>query len=194
VTAVDKSRLAEIDRIFGESIAVCQALRGSDLTPLAQAVEAVDRALANGQALLVFGNGGSAADAQHFAAEFVGRFARQRRAVPALALTTDTSALTAIGNDYGFEQVFARQVEAYGAPGDIALGITTSGGSPNVIAGLETAAARGLTTIALTGADGGPAGRLADIHLHVPHAVTARVQEMHGLLLHVICELVERGL
>jgi len=191
---VDKSRLAEIDRIFGESIAVCQALRGSDLTPLAQAVEAVDRALANGQALLVFGNGGSAADAQHFAAEFVGRFARQRRAVPALALTTDTSALTAIGNDYGFEQVFARQVEAYGAPGDIALGITTSGGSPNVIAGLETAAARGLTTIALTGADGGPAGRLADIHLHVPHAVTARVQEMHGLLLHVICELVERGL
>ena len=191
---MDKSRLAEIDRIFGESIAVCQALRGSDLTPLAQAVEAVDRALANGQALLVFGNGGSAADAQHFAAEFVGRFARQRRAVPALALTTDTSALTAIGNDYGFEQVFARQVEAYGAPGDIALGITTSGGSPNVIAGLETAAARGLTTIALTGADGGPAGRLADIHLHVPHAVTARVQEMHGLLLHVICELVERGL
>ena len=191
---MDKSRLAEIDRIFGESIAVCQALRGSDLTPLAQAVEAVDRALANGQALLVFGNGGSAADAQHFAAEFVGRFARQRRAVPALALTTDTSALTAIGNDYGFEQVFARQVEAYGAPGDIALGITTSGGSPNVIAGLETAAARGLTTIALTGGDGGPAGRLADIHLHVPHAVTARVQEMHGLLLHVICELVERGL
>ena len=194
MTAVDRSRLAEIDRIFGESIAACEALRASDLAPLARAVEAVDQALANGQAVLVFGNGGSAADAQHFAAEFVGRFARQRRAVPALALTTDTSALTAIGNDYGFEQVFARQVEAYGAPGDIALGITTSGGSPNVIAGLETAAARGLTTIALTGGDGGPAGRLADIHLHVPHAVTARVQEMHGLLLHVICELVERGL
>jgi D-sedoheptulose 7-phosphate isomerase len=194
VTAVDKSRLAEIDRIFGESIAVCQALRGSDLTPLAQAVEAVDRALANGLALLVFGNGGSAADAQHFAAEFVGRFARQRRAVPALALTTDTSALTAIANDTGFERVFARQIEAFGAPGDIAFAITTSGNSANVVEGLRAAADRGMTTIALTGGDGGEAGGMADIHLNVPHDVTARVQEVHALLLHLICELVEEGL
>ena len=191
---VDQTRLSEIDRIFGESIAICQAVRAGDLTPLALAVDAVAQALANGQAMLVFGNGGSAADAQHFAAEFVGRFARDRRAVPALALTTDTSALTAIGNDYGFEQVFARQVEAFGAPGDIVIGITTSGNSANVIAAIETAAARGMTTIALTGRDGGEAGRRADIHLHVPHDNTARVQEVHGLLLHVICELVEREL
>ena len=194
MTAADQSRLAEIDRIFGESIALAQSVRAGDLDPLLRAVEAVASALANGQALLVFGNGGSAADAQHFAAEFVGRFARERRAVPALALTTDTSALTAIGNDYGFERVFARQIEAFGAPGDIAIGITTSGSSSNVLAALETAAARGMTTIALTGRDGGEAGTRADIHLHVPHEVTARVQELHGLLLHVICELVEAEL
>jgi D-sedoheptulose 7-phosphate isomerase len=157
-------------------------------------VDAVATAFGDGQALLVFGNGGSAADAQHFAAEFVGRFQRDRRAVPALALTTDTSALTAIANDHGFERVFARQIEAFGAPGDVAVGITTSGNSPNVVEGLRTAAERGMVTIALTGRDGGEAGRMADIHLHVPHDVTARVQEMHILLLHVICELVEEGL
>ncbi len=185
---------AAIDRLFGETIELLEGLRAADQAPLVRAVEVIGEALANGQALLVFGNGGSAADAQHFAAEFVGRFARERRAVPALALTTDTSALTAIANDYGFERVFARQIEAFGAPGDVAVAISTSGTSPNVVEGLKMAAERGMTTVALTGRDGGEAGALADIHLNVPHEVTARVQEAHTVLLHVICELVEAGL
>ena len=185
---------AAIDRLFGETIELLEGLRAADQAPLVRAVEVIGEALANGQALLVFGNGGSAADAQHFAAEFVGRFACERRAVPALALTTDTSALTAIANDYGFERVFARQIEAFGAPGDVAVAISTSGTSPNVVEGLKMAAERGMTTVALTGRDGGEAGALADIHLNVPHEVTARVQEAHTVLLHVICELVEAGL
>ena len=188
------ARLAAIDRLFDESIALHVRVRGEGTAALSRAVDAIATAFGDGQAVLAFGNGGSAADAQHFAAEFVGRFQRDRRAVPALALTTDTSALTAIANDQGFERVFARQIEAFGAPGDVAVGITTSGNSPNVVEGLKTAAERGMVTIALTGRDGGEAGRMADIHLHVPHDVTARVQEMHILLLHVICELVEEGL
>ncbi len=142
----------------------------------------------------MFGNGGSAADAQHFVTEFVGRYQRERRAVPALALTADTSLMTAVANDYGFERVFARQIEAFGAPGDIAFGITTSGNSPNVVEGLKAAAERGMIVIALTGRDGGAAGQLADIHVNVPHEATARVQEAHIVLLHAICELVEDGL
>lgn len=188
------ARLAAIDRLFDESIALHARVREQGAAALSRAVDAIAAAFGDGQALLVFGNGGSAADAQHFAAEFVGRFQRDRRAVPALALTTDTSALTAIANDHGFERVFARQIEAFGAPGDVAVGITTSGNSPNVVEALKTAAERGMVTIALTGRDGGEAGRMADIHLPVPHDVTARVQEMHILLLHVICELVEEGL
>ncbi len=191
---MSESTRAAIDRLFGETIGLLEGLRAADQAPLVRAVEVIGEALANGQALLVFGNGGSAADAQHFAAEFVGRFARDRRAVPALALTTDTSALTAIANDYGFERVFARQIEAFGAPGDVAVAISTSGTSPNVVEGLKMAAERGMTTVALTGRDGGEVGALADIHLNVPHEVTARVQEAHIVLLHVICELVEAGL
>jgi D-sedoheptulose 7-phosphate isomerase len=191
---VSDARLAAIDRLFAESIALHAQVREQGAAALSRAVDAIATAFGDGQALLVFGNGGSAADAQHFAAEFVGRFQRDRRAVPALALTTDTSAITAIANDHGFERVFARQIEAFGAPGDVAVGITTSGNSPNVVEGLQAAAQRGMVTIALTGRDGGEAGRMADIHLHVPHDVTARVQEMHILLLHVICELVEQDL
>lgn len=187
-------RAASVDRLLGETIDLLTTVRRGDLQPLLRAVDAIAEAFGNGQALLVFGNGGSAADAQHFVTEFVGRFQRERRAVPALALTTDTSLLTAVGNDYGFERVFARQIEAFGAPGDVAFGITTSGNSPNVVEGLRTAAERGMIAIALTGHDGGEAGQLADIHVNVPHAVTARVQEAHIALLHVICELVEAGL
>lgn len=182
------------DRILGDAIDLLQRLRGGDLDPLLRAAGAISEAFANGQALLAFGNGGSAADAQHFVTEFVGRYERERRAVPALALTADTSLLTAVANDYGFERVFARQIEAFGAPGDVAVGITTSGASPSVIEGLKAASERGMTTIALTGRDGGEAGALADIHVNVPHDVTARVQEAHIVLLHVICELVEAGL
>ena len=145
-----------------------------------------------GGKVLAFGNGGSAADAQHFVAELVGRFERTRRGWPAVALTVDTSVLTAVGNDFGFDAVFARQVEALGRPGDLAVGITTSGNSPNVVRGLEAAKARGLRTIALTGGDGGAAGRLAEVHVNVPETVTARVQEAHITVLHLWCALVDR--
>jgi len=191
---VDEQRQASIDRIFGETIDLLTTVRRGDLQPLTRAVDAIADAFGNGQALLVFGNGGSAADAQHFVTEFVGRYQRERRAVPALALTADTSLMTAVANDYGFERVFARQIEAFGAPGDIALGITTSGNSPNVVEGLKAASERGMIAIALTGRDGGAAGQLADIHVNVPHEATARVQEAHIVLLHAICELVEEGL
>ena len=191
---MDEKAQASVDRILGETIDLLDQVRRGDLQPLGRAVDAIAEAFDNGQALLVFGNGGSAADAQHFVTEFVGRYQRERRAVPALALTADTSLLTAVANDYGFERVFARQIEAFGAPGDIAFGITTSGHSPSVVEGLKAAAERGMVTIALTGRDGGEAGQIADIHVNVPHAVTARVQEAHITLLHVICELVEIGL
>ena len=157
------------------------------------AAAAIVAALTQGRTVFAFGNGGSAADAQHFTAELVGRYERERRAWPAVALTTDTSALTAIGNDYGFDRVFARQLEALGREGDVAIGISTSGNSPNVLRGLEVAKARGLVTIALTGR-GGTAGTLADHHIAVQEARTSRVQEVHATVLHVICELVESDL
>jgi D-sedoheptulose 7-phosphate isomerase len=157
------------------------------------AAQAITTSLRSGGAVLVFGNGGSAADAQHFAAELVGRYEHDRKAWPAIALTTDTSALTAIGNDYGFERVFARQLEALGKAGDVAIGISTSGNSPNVLRALETANDRGLVTVALTGR-GGEAGRIAAHHIAVAEDRTARVQEVHATLLHVICELVEKEL
>ena len=151
-------------------------------------------ALKAGRKLLVFGNGGSAADAQHLSAELVGRFQRERAAMPAIALTTDTSILTSIANDYSYKQVFARQVEALGQPGDVAIGISTSGESPNVVAGLQAAKAGGLKTIAITGRDGGHVGLAADIHVNVPDQSTARVQEVHRTILHVMCEVIEESL
>jgi D-sedoheptulose 7-phosphate isomerase len=155
--------------------------------------EAVARSLKQGGSVLVFGNGGSAADAQHFAAELMGRFERERKAYPAVALTTDTSALTAIGNDYGFDRVFARQLEGLGKAGDVAIGITTSGNSPNVLRALETGNARGMITVALTGR-GGAAGSIARLHVRVDEERTARIQEVHATVLHVICELIEHEL
>jgi D-sedoheptulose 7-phosphate isomerase len=150
--------------------------------------EAVDR----GAKVLIFGNGGSAADAQHLACELVGRFLRDRRAVPAIALTTDGTTMTAIANDFGFERVFARQIEALGCPGDVAVAISTSGRSPNVLAGLQSARMRGLKTVAFTGGDGGSIGAAADVHVNVPHEVTPRVQEVHRTLIHAVCDLVEQ--
>ena len=178
---------------IAETIALHEAVSRSAARPVAAAAAAIVATLGRGGTLLVFGNGGSAADAQHVAAELVGRFERPRRALAAVALTADTSVLTAIGNDDGFERVFARQVEALGRPGDVALGITTSGASPNVVSALETAKARGLQTIALTGRDGGRAGAVADIHVNVPARSTPRAQEVHRTLLHVICDIVERA-
>jgi D-sedoheptulose 7-phosphate isomerase len=154
---------------------------------------AIAKTLKAGGSVLVFGNGGSAADAQHFAAELLGRFEKERKAYPAIALTTDTSAMTAIGNDYGFDRVFARQLEALGKAGDIAIGISTSGNSPNVLRALEAGNERGLVTVALTGR-GGQAGSIAAHHIAVDEPRTARVQEVHATLLHVICELVEEEL
>jgi phosphoheptose isomerase len=164
-----------------------------DPQPVVDAAAVIVSALTRGGKLLLFGNGGSAADAQHVAAELVGRFQRARVALAAVALTADSSVLTSLGNDYAFDRVFARQVEALGRPGDVALGISTRGASANVVLGLEAAHARGLVTVALTGRDGGAVGRASAIHVNVPSDVTARVQEVHRTLLHVICDLVERA-
>lgn len=185
---------ARVRAMFDAAIALHQQVRDSDPDPLLKAAEAVRAAHASGRKILIFGNGGSASDAQHFAAELVGRFQRERQAIAAVALTTDSSVLTAVGNDYGFDRLFARQVEALGRADDVAFAISTSGRSSNVVAGLEVARALGLTTIALTGGDGGAVGRLADIHLNVPERAAARVQEVHRVLIHAICELVEESL
>ena len=178
------------EEVFEAAIKIHDRVR-SNLGPAIVAAQAISDALKTGHKLLVFGNGGSAADAQHLAGELVGRFQRERAAMPAIALTVDTSVLTAIGNDYSFKQVFARQVEALGRPGDVALGISTSGESPNVVAALQTARAKGLKTVALTGRDGGSVGRAAEIHVNVPDENTQRVQEVHMTLLHVMCEVIE---
>lgn len=167
---------------------------GPAVETIARASETLVHVLRAGGQVLVFGNGGSAADAQHLAAELVGRYERDRRGYPAVALTTDPSIVTAVSNDYGFEMVFARQVEALGRAGDLAIGLTTSGESPNVVRALEAAKARGLRTIAVTGRDGGAAGRLADVHVNVPADVTARVQEAHMTVLHLLCAAVDRDL
>jgi D-sedoheptulose 7-phosphate isomerase len=186
-------------RLFGETlegtIAVHAQVRRASAPVVLAAADTLCAALGAGRKVLVCGNGGSAADAQHFAAELVGRFERERRrAWPVIALTTDTSILTAVGNDYGFERVFARQVEAHGQPGDVLIGISTSGNSKDVLAAVETARARGLVIVGLTGCDGGALGARVDVHVNVPSASAARTQEVHCTLLHVLCDLVEREL
>jgi D-sedoheptulose 7-phosphate isomerase len=185
---------AAVKAVVDACIAVHERLRGENLQPVADAAAAILAASRDGGKVLVFGNGGSAADAQHLATDLVGRFQRERRAVAAVPLTADGSLLTAVANDYAFDRVFVRQIEALGARGDLAFGISTSGRSANVVEALRAARARGLRTIALTGNDGGPAGALADIHINVPDPSTARVQEAHRTLIHAICELVEREL
>ena len=183
---------ASLVRTLDDTIALHEHAKGH-AQPVLDAAAAIIESIRAGGKLLLFGKGGSAADAQHVAAEFVGRFQRERAAMAALALTTDTSILTSIGNDYAFDRIFARQIEALGRTGDVAFAISTSGTSPNVVAALVAARALGLQTIALTGNDGGAVGRAAAIHLNVPSANTARVQEVHRTLLHVICDLVERA-
>jgi D-sedoheptulose 7-phosphate isomerase len=184
----DAVRLAE--KAFATTIALHERMRAG-LGSTLLAAQAMLDALKAGRKLLVFGNGGSASDAQHMSAELVGRFQRERAAMAAIALTTDTSILTGIANDYSYKQVFARQIEAIGQPGDVAFGISTSGESPNVVLALQVAKVRGLKTIALTGRDGGAVGRTADIHVNVPDQSTARVQEVHRTLIHVMCEVIE---
>ena len=162
--------------------------------PIADAVHAVVGCITAGGKVLACGNGGSASDAQHFAAEFVGRFERERPGLAAIALTTDTSILTAVGNDYDFKAIFSKQVQALGAPGDVLLAITTSGNSANVLAAVEAAKAKEMTVIALTGRGGGKLReRLGetDVHICVPHERTARIQEVHILALHCLCDAVD---
>lgn len=160
---------------------------------IVRTAERIRDTLRAGGRVLVCGNGGSAAESQHFAAELSGRFRRERRALPAMALTVDTSALTAIGNDYGFEQVFARQVEAFGRRGDVLVVLSTSGRSPNVVAAARAGLAQGLHVVALTGQDPGPLGGVAHDVLAVPETDTARVQEVHLTVLHALCDEVERA-
>jgi D-sedoheptulose 7-phosphate isomerase len=165
--------------------------------PIAAAVQAILVSVTSGGKVLACGNGGSAADAQHFAAEFVGRFERERPELGAIALTTDSSILTAVANDYGYDQVFARQVRALGLAGDVLLAISTSGNSPSVLAAVEAAHAREMTVVALTGRGGGKmasALRETDVHVCVPHDRTARIQEVHLLTLHCLCDGVDAQL
>ena len=162
--------------------------------PIADAVSAVVGCITAGGKVLACGNGGSASDAQHFAAEFIGRFERERPGLAAIALTTDSSILTAIGNDYNFSEIFSKQVQALGQPGDVLIAITTSGNSANVLAAAEAAHAKEMTVIALTGHNGGKLGELlteTDVHICVPHERTARIQEVHILALHCLCDAVD---
>ena len=179
---------------FEESIEVKRRMAESLAPEIARAGEALAKALQSGNKALACGNGGSAADSQHFAAEIVGRFERERPGLPAVALTTDTSALTAIANDYSYDVVFSKQVEALGREGDFLLGISTSGNSKSVVEAMDAAHRRGMRVIALTGRDGGAmAKKLApgDFHLNVAHPRTMRVQETHLLVIHCLCEVVD---
>ncbi|NLD69375.1 MAG: phosphoheptose isomerase [Limnobacter sp.] len=165
--------------------------------PIARAVELITTAFASDHKLLVCGNGGSAADAQHLAAELIGRFERERPELAAIALTTDTSILTAVGNDYAFDQVFARQVRGLGRDGDVLVAISTSGNSPNVVAAAQAARERGLSLVAMTGRGGGRLAEMigdGDVHLCVPHDRTARIQEVHLLILHCLCDGIDASL
>ncbi len=165
--------------------------------PIAQAVAAIVGCITGGGKVLACGNGGSASDAQHFAAEFVGRFERERPGLAAIALTTDTSIITAIGNDYSFEAIFAKQIEALGAPGDVLVAISTSGNSANVVAAVHAAHAKEMSVVALTGRSGGRLRELlldTDVHICVPHERTARIQEVHILSLHCLCDAVDNQL
>jgi D-sedoheptulose 7-phosphate isomerase len=183
-----------VRREIQESIAVKEKLLDGIADAIAEIASVILHTLRGGNKVLLFGNGGSAADAQHIAAELVGRYQTDRKALPAIALTTDTSILTAVGNDYGFEEIFARQISALGAAGDVALAISTSGNSPNVLAGLRAAKRVGMKTIGFTGGNGGAMKELVDHCLLVPSEKTARIQEAHILAGHIITFVVERAL
>ena len=178
---------------FEESAVVlrecCERLSGR----LAEAADIIITAYRNGRGVFIFGNGGSAADAQHIAAELVGRYLKERRALKAFALTTDTSILTAVANDYGFDKIFVRQLQAIAQSGDVAIALSTSGNSPNVVLALRQAREMGMKTIALTGMGGGKCAEHADVLLDVPSTETPRVQESHMVTYHTLCELVEEA-
>ena len=181
-----------IKQRFLDHLEVAQAVMNSEIMSQIETVAtAIKKALAEGHKVLFCGNGGSAADSQHLAAEFVGRFQKERCGLPAIALTVDTSILTAVGNDYGFDKVFVRQVEALAQPGDVLVGISTSGNSPNVVAAVELAKTKGVYCVGMTAAGGGKMAFLCDECIAVPAKITARAQEMHILIGHILCELVD---
>ncbi|MDD5167572.1 MAG: D-sedoheptulose 7-phosphate isomerase [Syntrophales bacterium] len=180
-----------IVNIFKESCQLKESFVNENLGRIVQAVEAVTAALKSGNKVLIFGNGGSAADAQHLAAEFVNRFLIERPPLPAIALCTDTSVITSIGNDYDFSEIFSKQIRAIGHAGDIAWGISTSGTSKNVVKGLDQAKKMGLITIGMTGKDGGDIAGIVDHHLNVSSNATPRIQEVHITIGHVICQMVD---
>lgn len=180
-----------IIRIFKESCNLKEVFVNENLVKIVKIVDVITETLKNGRKILLFGNGGSAADAQHIAAEFVNRFQIERPPLPAIALTTNTSVLTSIANDYDYSEVFSKQVRALGHEGDIAWGISTSGSSPNVVKAFEEAKKRGIITVALTGRDGGKMAAIADLNLTVSSNSVPRIQEVHITVGHVICELVD---
>jgi D-sedoheptulose 7-phosphate isomerase len=183
--------LDEIRAIVAESVSLKESFFAANGPMLLDLGQRMAGRLLEGGRVLAFGNGGSAADAQHFASELVGRLGRERRALSAIALTTDPSIVTAVGNDLGFQAVFARQVEAHGRPGDLAVAISTSGRSPNVLAGARAARERGLVTVGLTGNGGGGLAAAVDTLIDVPHSDTQRIQEVHVMVLHLLAQIVE---
>ena len=178
-------------KAFDDSAEVKRRFARDHADTIVQVAQVIGRAFQTGHKVLLFGNGGSATDAAHIAAEFVGRYKRERAPFPAIALHTDIAAITCIANDYGFEELFARQVRAHGQAGDVAIAISTSGNSPNVLKGVEAAKAVGLTTVAWTGGSGGKLAGMVDYSFIVPSTLTARIQESHITLGHVLCELIE---
>jgi len=181
-----------IKRIIDDGIASKRALSGPVyVEKIERIAEEIIRSLKNGKKVIVFGNGGSAADAQHMAAELVGRFKKERKGYPAISLTTNASILTAISNDYSYDESFKRQIEALSVPGDIAIGISTSGSAKNVIEAVKKAKESKLKTIALTGMDGGELSKIADLSLIAPSKDTPRIQELHIMIIHILCEIIE---
>lgn len=193
-SATDVASMGYFLEEFDDHLAAVRSAREVLAEPFSRLLTACVTAIRNGNKLMLFGNGGSAADAQHIATELTVRYIDDRAPIAAIALTTDSSALTAAGNDLGFDQIFARQLAALGKPGDVAIGITTSGTSPNVVEALKTARAMGMVTASFTGRDGGVMPSLADIPLIVPADTTRRIQEIHILLGHLLCGALEHEL
>jgi len=180
-----------IVKIFKESCHIKELFINENLSRLVGIVEAIKKCLEQGNKILIFGNGGSSSDSQHLAAEFVNRFRIERPPLPAISLAADSAVITSIGNDYDFSEIFSKQIRAIGQPGDVAWGLSTSGKSPNVVKGLETARKNGLVTVGFSGKDGGDMARMCDYILNVPSTNTARIQEVHITAGHVICEMVD---
>lgn len=190
-SADSTSAAVQIRQLLSDSIQTKQRVLETLVPEIERVAQLLIESLEAGHKILIFGNGGSAADSQHIAAELVGKLMVKRRALPAIALTTDTSNLTALGNDFGYDSIFQRQLEALGQPGDVAIGISTSGRSPNVLAAVRTAREKGLKTVAFTGGNGGALADEADHVLLVPSDSTQRIQESHITIGHIVCELIE---